>query len=160
MCVCVWWCSKALLQQCDSAQSRWRNAESSRRRRRRRVPTPLLLPQPKAGMYREQVETPSAPGHWDPPTIHTNHAYHPPQRIPFRRLLSWQRRTLWTFMRVHCLHADEAEYSKHKVRTNLSKHFRSRRRALAVCFCLNEARCIDFSIAAVAQFNKTQSSQY
>ncbi len=77
-CVCWWgeWgCIVAfpgLLQQCDWAQSWLRNAEW----RNRRVSTPLLLTQPKAGMYDEQVETLSAGDVQMPGLPRATHATH------------------------------------------------------------------------------------
>lgn len=46
--LCLAVCPGFLVLQCDRAKSLLRNAES----RKRRVATPLLLPQPKAGMHR------------------------------------------------------------------------------------------------------------
>ena len=56
-----------------AAHSWLRNAEW----RTRRVSTPLPLPQPETGMYREQVETPSHPGRLDGPAA-PSHAPQPP----------------------------------------------------------------------------------
>lgn len=67
-----------LLQQRDRAQSWLRNAEW----RKRRVSTPLLLPQPKAGMQEGAGRDTVHPGRWDAQDARS-HAYHPPQRIPF-----------------------------------------------------------------------------
>lgn len=65
------------------ARSRLRNAE----RRNGRVPTALTLPQPKAGMCREQVETPSDPGRgW-------NTACPAPNQPPPRSSLSLKENT-------------------------------------------------------------------